>query len=283
MGPACASRSSTSATSAISSAACSEVRRQAFAAGRQPSRGNDLETHVRISFEDSLKGVQVRVPVEVETACTVCHGTGAEPGNRADHVSRSARVGRGLRLAGPLRVLAAVPALSWQRHRSSRSPCKTLPRQRARARHEALPGEDPGRSEGRHSRSASRARARPGHNGGPAGDLFVVVEVDAVAAVRAPRGRPPARRAGDLPGGGARRDGPDPDSRRPGRAQGAGRHREREAPPRQGPRRAEAQRQWASGDLLARVKVTVPRSSRSREGSARELPEGAREPREAFS
>src|SRR6187402_2952606 len=34
------------------------------AASRQPIRGNDLEAHVRVSFEDSLKGVQVRVPVE---------------------------------------------------------------------------------------------------------------------------------------------------------------------------------------------------------------------------
>ena len=48
--------------------------------GRQPVRGNDLEAHVRVSFEDSLKGVQVRVPVEADTACSTCHGTGAEPG-----------------------------------------------------------------------------------------------------------------------------------------------------------------------------------------------------------
>jgi molecular chaperone DnaJ len=47
---------------------------------RQPVRGDDLEARVRISFEDSLKGVQVRVPVQTETACSVCHGTGAEPG-----------------------------------------------------------------------------------------------------------------------------------------------------------------------------------------------------------
>ena len=34
---------------------------------RAPIRGDDLETRVRISFEDSLEGVQVRVPVEAET------------------------------------------------------------------------------------------------------------------------------------------------------------------------------------------------------------------------
>ena len=33
-----------------------------------------------MSFEDALAGAQVRVPVEIETACHVCHGTGAEPG-----------------------------------------------------------------------------------------------------------------------------------------------------------------------------------------------------------
>jgi len=46
----------------------------------RPERGGDLESRVRISFEDSLNGVQVRVPVELETACHVCGGTGAEPG-----------------------------------------------------------------------------------------------------------------------------------------------------------------------------------------------------------
>ena len=47
---------------------------------REPIRGDDLETRVRISFADSLEGVQVRVPVEAESVCHVCHGTGAEPG-----------------------------------------------------------------------------------------------------------------------------------------------------------------------------------------------------------
>ncbi len=86
------------------------------AASRQPMRGNDLETHVRISFEDSLKGAQVRVPVEVETACSVCHGTGAEPGTVASHVPPVRWPRRRLRLAGPVRPLAAVPAVPRQRH-----------------------------------------------------------------------------------------------------------------------------------------------------------------------
>jgi molecular chaperone DnaJ len=43
-------------------------------------RGNDVEVDVRISFEDSLRGLQTTVPVELELACHTCHGTGAAPG-----------------------------------------------------------------------------------------------------------------------------------------------------------------------------------------------------------
>ena len=43
-------------------------------------RGNDVEVEVRVSFEDSLRGAQVQVPVELELACRTCHGTGAAPG-----------------------------------------------------------------------------------------------------------------------------------------------------------------------------------------------------------
>src|SRR4051812_31036698 len=43
-------------------------------------RGADVEVEVRISFEDSLKGLQTTVPVTLELACHTCHGTGAAPG-----------------------------------------------------------------------------------------------------------------------------------------------------------------------------------------------------------
>jgi molecular chaperone DnaJ len=43
-------------------------------------RGSDLEVEVRLSFEDSLKGVETTIPVQLETACGECGGSGAKPG-----------------------------------------------------------------------------------------------------------------------------------------------------------------------------------------------------------
>jgi molecular chaperone DnaJ len=43
-------------------------------------RGSDLEVEVRLSFEDSLRGVETTIPVELETACRECGGSGARPG-----------------------------------------------------------------------------------------------------------------------------------------------------------------------------------------------------------
>jgi molecular chaperone DnaJ len=47
---------------------------------RQPLRGSDVEAVVNLSFEDSLRGLEVKVPVDVDVACRECGGTGAQPG-----------------------------------------------------------------------------------------------------------------------------------------------------------------------------------------------------------
>src|SRR5262249_45785660 len=52
-------------------------------AGRRrgaPARGADLETQVRISFEDAMNGVTVPVQIKGPAPCEACHGSGAAPG-----------------------------------------------------------------------------------------------------------------------------------------------------------------------------------------------------------
>jgi molecular chaperone DnaJ len=47
---------------------------------RRPERGADVEAQVNVSFEDSLRGLETRIPVDVTTACRECGGSGAQPG-----------------------------------------------------------------------------------------------------------------------------------------------------------------------------------------------------------
>ena len=47
---------------------------------KRAARGDDLQVDVTVSFDDSLRGANVRVPVDKDDACQTCHGSGAKPG-----------------------------------------------------------------------------------------------------------------------------------------------------------------------------------------------------------
>jgi molecular chaperone DnaJ len=51
-------------------------------ARRQRARGADLETEVRVSFDDAMRGTTVPVRVQGPAPCPTCHGSGAEPGSK---------------------------------------------------------------------------------------------------------------------------------------------------------------------------------------------------------
>ena len=156
--------------SARSSAAVSAPARP------RPERGADLESRVRISFDDALEGVQIRVPVEIETACHVCGGSGAEPGT-------APRTCPDCQGSGVIADSQGLFALSHpcQRCRGNGvivdTPCKAcrgIGRERVTRRYQVkVPA---GAKDG--TRIRLKGKGEPGRNGGPAGDLFVRVEVD---------------------------------------------------------------------------------------------------------
>jgi molecular chaperone DnaJ len=45
-------------------------------------RGADIGVTLSLSFEDSLNGLTTKIPVELETTCSTCKGSGAEPGTQ---------------------------------------------------------------------------------------------------------------------------------------------------------------------------------------------------------
>jgi molecular chaperone DnaJ len=143
---------------------------------RNPMRGDDLETRVRISFEDSLEGVQVRVPVETETACSVCHGSGAEPGT-APVVCPECN-GRGVVSDAQGLFAFSQPCPRCQGNGAIvEKPCKHCRgsgRERTTKRYSVkVPA---GARNG--TRIRLKGKGEAGRYGGPSGDLFVVVEVE---------------------------------------------------------------------------------------------------------
>ena len=143
---------------------------------RAPIRGDDLETRVRVSFEDSLEGVQVRVPVEAETVCHVCHGTGAEPGTSPIVCPQCG--GRGVVSDSQGLFAFSQPCPRCQGNGAIvEKPCKNCRgsgRERTTKRYAVkVPA---GARSG--TRIRLKGKGEAGRNGGPAGDLYVVVDVE---------------------------------------------------------------------------------------------------------
>ncbi len=148
--------------------------------GRQarprPQRGVDLESRVSISFDDALRGVEVRVPVDTETACRACGGTGAEPGTAPRQCPDCAGSGlvsdsHGLfALSQPCRrcrgngIVVDTPCAA----------CRGAGQERVTKRY--LVKIPAGARDG--TRIRLRGKGEPGSSGGPAGDLWVRVEVE---------------------------------------------------------------------------------------------------------
>ena len=150
--------------------------RRGQADGRRPVRGEDLEARVRISFEDSLNGVQVRVPVEAESVCSVCLGTGAEPGTAPIVCPQCG--GQGV-ISDSQGLFAFSQPCPRCRGNGTiiEKPCKRCHgsgRERTRKHYSVkIPA---GAKSG--TRVRLKGKGEPGRNGGPAGDLFVAVEVE---------------------------------------------------------------------------------------------------------
>jgi molecular chaperone DnaJ len=143
---------------------------------RAAVRGDDIEARVRISFQDSLRGAQVRVPVELDTVCSACHGTGAEPGTAPIVCPQCG--GRGVVSEAQGLFAFSQPCPRCHGNGSIvEKPCRRCRgtgRERTTKRFNVkIPA---GAKTG--TRIRLKGKGEAGHNGGPPGDLYVVVDVD---------------------------------------------------------------------------------------------------------
>jgi len=146
-------------------------------ASRQPLRGNDVEAQVHLSFEDSLRGVEAKVPVEMLAACRECGGTGARPGT-APVICPECN-GRGVKAESQGLFALSQPCPRCRGNGTViEKPCpKCQGTGRERRIKTYTVKVKPGVKDG--TRIRLKGKGEAGLHGGPPGDLIVITRVDA--------------------------------------------------------------------------------------------------------
>ena len=144
---------------------------------RQPQRGSDVEAEVHLSFEDSLHGIEAKVPVELMTACSQCGGTGAQPGT-APVICPECN-GRGVKVESQGLFALSQPCPRCRGNGTViEQPC---PQCKGSGRERRIKTYTvkikPGVKDG--TRIRLKGKGEAGSHGGPAGDLIVLTRVSA--------------------------------------------------------------------------------------------------------
>jgi molecular chaperone DnaJ len=145
-------------------------------AAREPSgRGADVQVQVNVSFDDSLRGLETQIPVEAEATCRECGGSGAQPGT-APIICPECR-GRGVTVES--QGLFGLSHTCPRCHGAGTVIEKPCPRchgsgreRRTRRYKVKIPA---GVKNGTQIRL--KGKGEPGYGGGPPGDLIVITRV----------------------------------------------------------------------------------------------------------
>lgn len=150
-------------------------RRGAGGRAARPQRGADLETDVRIPFEDAMSGTTVPVKISGPAVCSTCHGSGAAPGTSPVKCPRCGGAGEVAVDQGFFSMAQPCPQCRGN-GRIVETPCPTCHGTGAQRRTRSMQVKVPaGVKDGARIRLAGRGE--PGPAGGRPGDLFVRVNV----------------------------------------------------------------------------------------------------------
>jgi molecular chaperone DnaJ len=143
---------------------------------QRAERGEDVSVSVRISFDDSLKGVTTKISVPENAQCRTCGGSGAAPGTSVTTCPQCQ--GRGVvnQSQGFFSINQACPRCGGG-GTVVENPCQacsgTGTTRTLRKFTVPIPA---GAKDG--TKIRLKGKGEPGLRGGPAGDLYVITQVD---------------------------------------------------------------------------------------------------------
>jgi molecular chaperone DnaJ len=144
-------------------------------ARQQQIRGRDLETEVRLSFDQAVNGAQISVTVPKSGRCQTCHGSGAKPGTAPITCPRCEGRGIDAQSQGFFSISQPCPQCGGA-GQIIEEPCPTcggsgLTQQTKRYKVNIPAGVKNG------TRIRLAGKGEDGPRGGPPGDLFVTTRV----------------------------------------------------------------------------------------------------------
>jgi len=139
------------------------------------ARGNDLRYNLRISLEDAFAGLQKTINVPTAVGCTSCKGTGAEGGSEPQTCPTCSGMGKVRAQQGFFTVERTCPTCNGM-GQTIKNPCKVCHGAGRVEKDRSLSVNIPaGVETGTRIRLAGEGEA--GMRGGPAGDLYIFIEV----------------------------------------------------------------------------------------------------------
>jgi molecular chaperone DnaJ len=151
-----------------------------FGGGRGRSnvyRGADLRYNLEVGLEEAARGTETKIRIPTLAECATCHGTGAKPGTQPTKCTTCDGHGQVRMQQGFFSIQQTCPKC----HGSGKvvqSPCATCRGAGRLKQHKTLSVKIPsGVDEGDRIRLSGEGES--GVNGGPTGDLYVVIHLKA--------------------------------------------------------------------------------------------------------
>jgi molecular chaperone DnaJ len=142
---------------------------------RRGQRGTDLKMQIEVSFEEAAHGVTREVTVPTFDSCETCEGSGATPGTSAETCSQCGGRGTVRVQNGFFSMMRSCPRCSGTGQVIA-DPCVDCDGKGIQQGEETLEVEVPaGVGDGQKLRWTGRGG--PGADGGPAGDLYIVIRL----------------------------------------------------------------------------------------------------------